>query len=150
VRARRDLKSIINAHASCLTHFSVFVIAETLDLRNNLLAGTIPPSLYAMSGLEVALLGGNAFIGNISAEISQMESLQELNLGVTQMGGTIPPEVFLLGNLRELYLGNNSFGGELSNDFSLLNGTLRELSLENNIFTGEFPSHFQTMVGLGE
>jgi hypothetical protein len=128
----------------------LFVIAETLHLRNNLLTGAIPASLFALSGLEEALLGGNLFVGNIPAEISQMESLRHLNLAATQMGGDIPPEVFRLGNLQQLYLDGSNFGGELSDDFSLLNGTIIEINLENNDFTGEFPSLFQTMAGLGE
>jgi hypothetical protein len=148
VRGHRNLASMFKLHS--LHNLVLFVIAETLDLRNNLLAGAIPASLYSMSGLEDALLGGNSFVGNISADISQMNSLRQLNLALTQMGGEIPPEVFRLGSLEELYLGSASFEGELSNEFSLLNGTIREISLENNAFSGEFPSLFETMAGLGE
>lgn len=139
--------------ASSTSHnilYTLFVFTETLDLRNNLMGGAIPSSLYSMSGLEEALLGGNSFIGNIPSEISQMQSLEVLNLGRTEMGGEIPPAVFLLGNLHELYLNDANFGGLLSDDFILLNGTIREISLENSNFSGTLPLFFQDIIGLGE
>jgi hypothetical protein len=148
VRARRNVVAMFKLHS--LHNLVLFVIAEMLDLRDNLLTGAIPVSLFALSGLELALLGSNMFVGNIPAEIAQMESLRQLNLAQTQMEGEIPPELFRLGNLQEMYLGGANFGGELSDDFSLLNGTIREINLENNDFTGEFPLLFTTMAGLGE
>uniref|UniRef100_A0A803MCK1 non-specific serine/threonine protein kinase n=1 Tax=Chenopodium quinoa TaxID=63459 RepID=A0A803MCK1_CHEQI len=79
-----------------------------------LLRGTIPPSFYNLSNLQV------------------------LDLSLNQLHGTLPPDIgFRLPQLTIFHIANNSFHGNLPASLSNLT-QLVDLSVYSNNFTGKF------------
>ncbi|CAL9115083.1 unnamed protein product [Musa acuminata var. zebrina] len=61
-----------------------------LNLSHNLLSGSIPPSLVALTELEVVDLSDNGFTGEIPSFLAGMRSLTLLNLSNNNLSGICP------------------------------------------------------------
>ena len=73
---------------------------KILDLENQFLSGTLPPTIYSLQNLTTLILSGNLLIGgNISTTIGEMTSLKTLFLNDNAFTGVIPDA---LGNLSQL------------------------------------------------
>jgi len=80
-----------------------------LQLQNNQLTGTIPPSIGNLLNLGQLLLGDNKLTGTIPPTIVDLTQLNTLELQDNQLSGSIPLLFANLVNLQTLYLYNNSF-----------------------------------------
>uniref|UniRef100_A0A6B2LPI0 Leucine-rich repeat-containing N-terminal plant-type domain-containing protein n=1 Tax=Arcella intermedia TaxID=1963864 RepID=A0A6B2LPI0_9EUKA len=77
---------------------------STLDLRHNLLSGTVS---FNYSDTLIALyLTDNLLTGTIPPFVGNIIGLYELGLNDNRLGGTIPDTIGSLINLEELYLDN--------------------------------------------
>ncbi|KAK9162067.1 hypothetical protein Syun_002969 [Stephania yunnanensis] len=79
-----------------------------LDLSNNQLNGTIPPSLFTLPSLEVMVLSDNKFIGILDSISSP---LTVLDLSYNLLEGNIPKFISKFTSLERLYLSSNNFHG---------------------------------------
>src|SRR6478735_7384012 len=70
-----------------------------IDLANNNLKGTLPPSLGNLDRLRYLFLNNNQLSGNIPSFLGNLSFLKELNLGYNKLKGIIPSN---LGNLFTL------------------------------------------------
>ncbi|KAL1359701.1 brassinosteroid LRR receptor kinase-like [Arachis hypogaea] len=67
-----------------------------LDLSTNKLKGLVPKSLCfgkLKSVLEILLLHGNRFSGEIPLDIGKLKSVLKMDLSVNNFSGAIPPEI---------------------------------------------------------
>ena len=106
-----------------------------LDLSDNALEGSIPPSIWTLPKLRFAYLHENRFVGTIPASLSALYSL------------TASPVVST--DLKKLWLGNNSLSGEIPVWWAEELPALEQLSVGNNSFTGPLPSNWSFATNLG-
>jgi hypothetical protein len=104
-------------------------LIEKFEANDNMLEGTLPPSL------------GNAMW------------LTDLHVARNALTGQIPISYYNLDNLEGLYLEENNLGGELPSPNaaeSFYNG-LEELSIHTNKFMGRFPvEQFENTLRISE
>ncbi len=97
------------------------------------------------------MLGENeALYGTIPATISNMSSLEALDLHATRMEGAIPPELFLVPDLQTLDLSEAQFRGILTEDIRLACDTLRVLRFNDNALSGTIPAELDECIQLEE
>ncbi len=110
---------------------------HTVDLRNNELAGSIPPDVEKLEDLVGLYLGNNELTGSIPAEIGRLSRLEYLDLGANGLTGTIPP----IGNLRLVLIRllDNGLTGSIPMELGRLS-RLERLNLSANMLTGPIPS----------
>ena len=92
------------------TYFSL----EYLNIFNNELTGSIPPTL------------------------GELYNLQSLFLHNNQISGSFPLEMYSLINLKDLYISNNNLSGVIYNDIQNLQ-SLERLKIQNNQFSNTLP-----------
>ncbi|XP_057767789.1 putative leucine-rich repeat receptor-like serine/threonine-protein kinase At2g24130 [Salvia miltiorrhiza] len=111
-----------------------------LNLSHKSLRGTISPSLFALSQLEILDLSGNFLHGRIPPEIGSLLRLKELSLASNSLQGNIPSQVGTLKQLVYLNLGSNKLDGEIpSSLFCNGSSSLQYLDLSNNSLHGQLP-----------
>ena len=144
-----------------------------LDLPNNKLSGTLPPTVDAFSFIQYFDVSRNSITGSIPAQLGNLSKLLYLHIAYNQFTGTIPAT---LGNLRTVvffYLHNNQLTGTIPAELSglimakaviftnnQLSGTippslgnlpqLQRLHLTNNQFSGAIPAELSNATKLQE
>lgn len=117
---------------------------QSLALHNNVLRGTLPTTLDALSALETLDLGGdgavhtNELSGTIPTTLGNLAALRSLDLTFGLLSGPIPRELGNLSNLSNLRLDNNQLNGPLPLELTTIAG-LQVLSLASNQLTGTIP-----------
>ncbi|XLT64550.1 hypothetical protein HN873_020989 [Arachis hypogaea] len=86
-----------------------FLNLSTLDLRGNLLNGTIPQWALSLKSLRSLYLSNNRFRGHIS-EITSY-SLEYLDLCNNELQGNFPESIFHIVNLTDLCLSSDNWSG---------------------------------------
>ncbi|XP_057435278.1 receptor-like protein 32 [Lotus japonicus] len=82
-----------------------------------------------------------------NSSLSNLESLQDLNLAYNDFQSSIPSEIFKIENLRYLNLSNTNFSGSLPGAISKLK-KLSTLDLSNCQFNGTLPVSFSGLIEL--
>jgi hypothetical protein len=62
-------------------------------LSENMVAGTIPSGLYALTGLQYLYLQNNLLTGTLSSQIGNLSALRKIYLGSNTLIGSIPSEL---------------------------------------------------------
>ncbi|MEQ8582280.1 MAG: FG-GAP-like repeat-containing protein [Marinoscillum sp.] len=119
----------------------------SLILNDNNLVGAIPTEITNLTSLEVLDLSGNQLTGKIPEALGNMTTLYNLSLNDNQLQGTIPASVGSLVNLQNLDLYNNNFLGELPATLGSLS-ELRQFEIHNNGFIGFVPETIGTLTNL--
>ena len=133
---------------------------NTIDLSENALTGSIPPSLFNIPTLVNLALSSNCFTGSLPQTICSAGNIRTMTLnGLSSnkqcenqrflpglllkdyMHGSIPLCVWSLANLRSFHISGNRFSGEIGG--LPVNSVLDELSLSHNHFTGSLPVSIQ-------
>ncbi|KAJ1423625.1 Leucine-rich repeat [Sesbania bispinosa] len=107
---------------------------RTLDLSGNLLHGTIPTHIDALSKLTALHLSNNQLQGTIPATLGRL-SLSVLDLSNNHLNGSIPESLGRLYSLRALDLSNNHLNGSIPESLGQL-GNLMFLWVAHNSLTG--------------
>ena len=110
------------------------VRVTSLELTD--LAGTIPPELGDLTGLETLSLSGS-LSGPIPPELGNLARLTSLELKNNQLTGGIPPELGNLVYLEKLSI-DSSLSGPIPPELGNLT-SLASLGLRDNQFTGGIP-----------
>ncbi|KAA8534617.1 hypothetical protein F0562_032124 [Nyssa sinensis] len=118
-----------------------------LDLSNNSLSGTLPPSLGNCTSLISLNLGMNNLRGNIPNELEAAKKMTYLQLNDNHFNGHFPSFIRGLQSLEVLNLGNNRFQGEIPQFIGNLQN-LRILVLELNTFNGSIPREIKDLRNL--
>jgi Leucine-rich repeat (LRR) protein len=105
-----------------------------LDVSNNRITGTIPPSFGNLANLSSLILNDNQLTGQIPSNIWNSTALTEVRLNNNQLTGEVPPSIGQARALRVLTLDNNRLTGALPDSVTKLL-SLRVLSLAVNRIT---------------
>jgi Leucine-rich repeat (LRR) protein len=97
-------------------HFADLSELSVLDLSNNFLYGSIPPSIGNLTKLTYLDLSYNygsagSLSGNIPATIGMLEDLETLNLDGNNFTGPIPSSLGNFTKLVHMDLSSNSLSG---------------------------------------
>ncbi|VAH25218.1 receptor-like protein 15 [Triticum aestivum] len=135
--------SIESTEVACwnlnLTIFSSFRELQLLDFSGNYACLRNFDGLQGLRKLKYLNLSDNSFIGNIPESVSNLVSLEVINLKRNNMSGSLQ-NIGLknLQNLRELHLGSNRLNGSLPASLFAL-PCLEYLDLSENLFEGHIP-----------
>ena len=116
---------------------------SSLNLPNNLLYGTIPPSIGDLSSMASINFGQNSLFGNLPANLLWLPSISSINLGDNALDGSIPenPTSNSLSVLQTLVLTDNKLSGTLSSSVFQQLTRLRVFNLDGNpSITGTLPA----------
>jgi hypothetical protein len=102
-----------------------------LDLKFNLLSGTIPSSLGQLNNLQDLVLPTNQLSGTIPSSLGQLSNLRNVYLYRNQLSGTIPDSIGQLYNLQHIYINSNQLSGTIPLSLGQLNN-ITHLFLSNN------------------
>ncbi|GLT39476.1 hypothetical protein SLA2020_136640 [Shorea laevis] len=116
-----------------------FGYLETVDLRSNLLQGSLPILSTTWDFMRGLLVSGNNLTGEIPSSYCNLTSLRVLDLANNSLGGKIPECLGNLSDLSILDLGMNKFHGRIPNSF-VNNSFFRTLKLNGNQLEGRLPS----------
>ncbi len=106
-----------------------------LSLEGNQISGRIPPQLGNLRNLHYFSLRKNQFIGAIPHELGNLKNLKVFSLGHNQLGGRIPPQLGNLSQLKQLLLGHNLFVGGIPSQLGNLS-YIDSIYLDNNQLAG--------------
>jgi Leucine-rich repeat (LRR) protein len=109
-----------------------------LFLNDNGLAGSLPPALGNLAGLQSLEAEGNALTGSLPRELGHLANLRTLRLGLNQLSGPVPAELGSLSLLEILSLQFNRLSGTVPAELGRL-ASLQLLSLSENQLTGAVP-----------
>ncbi|OWM88877.1 LRR receptor-like serine/threonine-protein kinase FLS2 [Punica granatum] len=113
-----------------------------ISMRNNLLEGTIPPTLQSLTYLQVLDLSHNRLGGAVPAALFAHPSLQQLTLSFNSLDWIEAPNALgLQSELIAVDLSNNRIRGFLPLFMSLM-PKLSALSVENNLMSGMIPTEY--------
>ncbi|GKV33192.1 hypothetical protein SLEP1_g41728 [Rubroshorea leprosula] len=112
---------------------------EIVDLRSNILQGSLPILSTTQDSMQHLFMSGNNLTSVIPSSYCNLTSLKVLDLGNNCLGGKIPECLGNLSDLSDLDLRMNKFHGIIPNSF--VNGSrLRNLNLNGNQLEGRLPS----------
>lgn len=110
----------------------------------NKLEGTIPGEMSNITSLEVLDISVNFLSGTIPDSIGSMKQLMNLVLSANHLVGSIPKTIGKLSLLTHLALGSNYFYGPLPAELVLLTN-LRILQISQNYFSGALPDQLDNL-----
>ncbi|XP_011032612.1 PREDICTED: receptor-like protein 12 isoform X2 [Populus euphratica] len=105
---------------------------RSLSIRYNPYLTGYLPEFQSGSQLELLLLAGTSFSGQLPESIGNLKSLTELDVAESNFSGVMPSSLGNLTKLNSLDLSDNSFSGKIPPSFvNLLQLTYLSLSLNN-------------------
>ena len=114
-------------------------VVTSIILESANIAGVIPSTIGALTGLHTLDLSFNSLSGSIPSEIGHMTALRSLFLLYNRLTSSIPSTLWLLTNLQWLDLDTNSLTGTLSSNIGSLQN-LVYLDLDTCPLHGTLPS----------
>lgn len=97
------------------------IITETLALWGNIrLNGTLPISLYQLTGLKRLNLDFNDFSGTISEEIGKLSKLQRFTISNNPFSGSIPTSLRLCNDMELLLIDGTDIHGTIPDEICAL------------------------------
>ena len=111
--------------------FTTWVNISTMDLRDNLLTGTIPPIIFSQTNLTVLVIRKNSFSGPLPTDLHKLSALLADR---NKLSGTLPPTAL---HLRTLTLTGNRLAGSLPSQ--LFYPRVTHMLLRGNDLTGALP-----------
>ncbi|GKV33116.1 hypothetical protein SLEP1_g41659 [Rubroshorea leprosula] len=130
----------LNLSYNYLTGIDLFGFGnlKTVDLRSNLLQGSLPILSITWDSMLELLISGNKLTGEIPSSYCNFTSLRVLVLANNRLGGKIPECLGNVGVLNVLDLQMNKFHGRIPNLFDK-NNPLITLHLNGNRLEGILP-----------
>ena len=122
------------------------VITE-INLKENILIGSIPSDLGNLSNLTELFLNDNQLTGVIPPELSGLMALEMLELSGNQLTGTIPSELIALTQLKFMFLKENLLNGSFPAFIGSMN-SLENIWISDNLFSGSIPPELGNLTNL--
>nr|GMD21515.1 probable LRR receptor-like serine/threonine-protein kinase At3g47570 [Ipomoea batatas] len=112
-----------------------------LSLEMNHLEGRIPHEITRCWGLKILSLGGNNFTGTLSPSFFNMTSIQIFSVSQNSLQGTIPSYIGdTMPNLKGFYFGLNQFHGTIPVSFPNAS-KIQILEVSQNHLVGKVPDN---------
>uniref|UniRef100_A0A448ZEA8 Leucine-rich repeat-containing N-terminal plant-type domain-containing protein n=1 Tax=Pseudo-nitzschia multistriata TaxID=183589 RepID=A0A448ZEA8_9STRA len=118
-----------------------------LNLEGNDLVGTIPKEFEDLSFLETLRLRRNNLVGGLNMDFGNIPDLEILDLADNELTGKIPYSIVDVETLTEIYLDFNNLSGDIPWEIGNLEA-LEKLALSNNNLTGWIPDGLGNMDNL--
>ncbi|CAJ1959543.1 unnamed protein product [Cylindrotheca closterium] len=119
-----------------------------IELSQNILSGSLPPELSALSDAFGFHLDSNFLHGSIPSHFGLLTNLRDLWLSDNKLSGSIPRELGNMEELRELTLGKNDLTGRIPETISQATH-LHYFAMAGNHLIGTVPSAiFATLTAL--
>ncbi|MEX0679826.1 MAG: T9SS type A sorting domain-containing protein [Balneolales bacterium] len=115
-----------------------------IELFVNNLIGELPAEIGNLDSLRILDLHDNQLTGDFPAELGNLLQLKEIWVHYNQLTGDFPLELNALTNLEVLYINDNKFSGPIPSGWGNMTKML-ELYANNNEFTGEIPPELGNM-----
>ncbi|KAK8594785.1 hypothetical protein V6N13_015701 [Hibiscus sabdariffa] len=127
-----------------------------LRFQGNSFEGPIPSSFAKLTSLTSLRIGDiyngissldfvlrNVLLtGTLPSYLTELNSLEKLDLSFNNLTGTIPSYMFRMHSLKHLFLGNNSLTGGVPN---VQTTNLKTIDLSYNLLSGDLPSGVDTI-----
>jgi len=110
---------------------------QSLVLKENNLAGSIPSEIADLFVLKFLFLSSNKITGTIPPAIGKLTELEQLGLDDNQLTGIIPPELLTCAILQSFFVFGNQLTGGLENIPTKL---MTYLFAQANMFVGTIPA----------
>nr|KYP59535.1 putative LRR receptor-like serine/threonine-protein kinase At3g47570 family [Cajanus cajan] len=121
---------------------------QALELAGNNLGGKLPHNIGDLpSSLLQLHLEDNLIHGSISPSIANLVNLTLLNFSSNLLNGSIPPSLSQMGRLERIYLSNNSLSGEIPSTLGDIQH-MGLLDLSRNKLSGSIPDTFANLTQL--
>jgi Leucine-rich repeat (LRR) protein len=111
----------------------------TFIVGYNKLTGGLPVAISNVTSLEWIDLPNNLFTEPMPESIGMLENLLRLDLSGNYMVGPIPTQIGLLGSLQRLFLNSNKLSGSIPNCFGNLS-LLENVDLSSNQLSSAIPT----------
>ncbi|XP_020592640.1 uncharacterized protein LOC110033111 [Phalaenopsis equestris] len=119
-----------------------------LNLNENKIIGTIPPSLTNLSFLETFYASYNHLEGGIPPEIGVLQKLKHFNVAVNKLSGNIPSSFYNISSLLIVSVTNNYFSGYISANIAQAFPNLQAFLIGINNFLGSLDQALQNVTSL--
>ncbi|KAM3697967.1 hypothetical protein ACJW30_06G154800 [Castanea mollissima] len=121
---------------------------QILDISQNNLSGFIPPPLIGLSSLSILLdLSHNSFTGKLPFEVGNLKNINQLDISENNLSGEIPSSIGNCLSLEYLSLQGNSFEGSLPSSMAFLKG-LKLLDVSRNNLSGSISKVLEKLPSL--
>ncbi|XWS19205.1 hypothetical protein CRYUN_Cryun32bG0111100 [Craigia yunnanensis] len=119
--------------------------AVHIDLSENNFNGNVPYSISQMTSLEDINLSHNQLKGQMSDMFAKVPKLKSFDVSFNHLSDKLPNSFANLTSLNTLHLQDNQFTGTLN---VLADLPLNDLNVENNQFTGWIPNELKDIDNL--
>ncbi|KAL3737437.1 hypothetical protein ACJRO7_026236 [Eucalyptus globulus] len=118
-----------------------------LNLAQNLLSGSLSPSIGNLTRMQYLTVGINALSGELPTQLGQLTELLSFYMDSSGVSGEIPSTFSNLKNLQTVWASDNNFTGNIP-EFIGNWSQLTQLFLQGNSFEGSIPSTFSNLTAL--
>ncbi|KAL3737445.1 hypothetical protein ACJRO7_026244 [Eucalyptus globulus] len=120
---------------------------SNLNLAQNLLTGSLSPSIGNLTRMQYLTVGINALSGELPPQLGQLTELLSFYIDSSGVTGEIPSAFSKLKNLQKVWASDNNFTGNIP-EFIGNWSQLTQLFLQGNSFEGSIPSTFSNLTAL--
>uniref|UniRef100_A0A8R7P9V1 non-specific serine/threonine protein kinase n=2 Tax=Triticum urartu TaxID=4572 RepID=A0A8R7P9V1_TRIUA len=138
----------MNSLAGPIPHFRKVTALKFLLLTDNLLSGSIPPSIGNASSLTSILLGQNKLSGSIPETLGHITKLIELDLGFNSLSGIVPLPLYNVTSLKYFSVVSNALVGQMPSHIGYSLPNLQFLIMGSNRLEGLIPASLTNMLNL--
>jgi len=124
---------------------STLVRLKSLDLRDNVISGTLPSVVDRLSVLQYLNVGNNQLLGSLPS--LTLPLLQDLTLDLNALSGSIG-DITKLGGLQKVRVASNKFSGSLPANLWPALPDLVYLDLADNQMSSTIPSSLANITNL--
>ncbi|KAJ9567624.1 hypothetical protein OSB04_003590 [Centaurea solstitialis] len=128
-------------------HIGNLTYLRSLQLQNNQFNGLLPETITNLLSLQVLNISFNNIQGTIPPNIGRCIELTVLDFMQNQLSGSIPQALTLLPNLQTLNLARNRLSGPIPPSIANLS-SLSTLNLGTNTLSGTIPSDLSRLRNL--
>ncbi|KAL1556055.1 putative LRR receptor-like serine/threonine-protein kinase [Salvia divinorum] len=109
-----------------------------LNLAQNYLTGSLPPSIANLSRMQYLSIGINPLSGELPKELGRLADLRSLAIGTSNYSGPLPSELVNCTRLEELWIDSSGVSGEIPLSFARLQN-MKIMFSSDVAFTGQIP-----------
>ncbi|EAY82614.1 hypothetical protein OsI_37834 [Oryza sativa Indica Group] len=121
-----------------------------LQINSNYFTGSIPEYVGNLSTtLQAFVAYGNRVSGGIPSSISNLTSLEMLDISESQLQGAIPESIMTMENLQLIQLEENRLSGSIPSNIGMLM-SVEKLYLQSNALSGSIPNGIGNLTKLGK